>query len=148
MADCVPTSNEGWKEIEKIRIVFDLAALSIKPILVGFGLNWLCWSARKSKTTPYSDFSNFPGKKNHSSEVKIAPKIVHTYFLIYSRCEWFDCRWESALSEVGRSLPPSSSSIFEVRPTRPEAWRQVALLGGQYVLQSFFQQAFEAASKL
>ena len=142
MADCVPTSNEGWKEIEKIRIVFDLAALSIKPILVGFGLNWLCWSVRKSKTTPYSDFSNFPEKKNHSSEVKIAPKIVHTYFLIYSRCEWFDCRWESALSEVGRSLPPSSSSIFEVRPSRPEAMAASSSIGRPVCTTKFLPASF------
>ena len=105
----------------------------------GFGLDWLGWSAGKFKTTPtILIFQIFLGK-THSSEVKI---VVLTYFLSYSRCEWFDCGWESALSEVGRSLPPSSSSIFEVRPTRPEAMAASSSIGRPVCTTKFFPASF------
>ena len=131
---------KGQRKLKKI--VFYLATLSIKPRLGGFGLDWLCWSAGKFKTTPtIQNFQIILGKKNHSSEVEIAPKL-YTYFLIYSRCEWFDCRWESALSEVGRSLPPSSSSIFEVRPTRPEAMAASSSIGRPVCTTKFLPASF------
>ena len=80
--------------------------------------------------------------------MKIAPKL---YTLIF----WFTADVNDLIAGenqhylrlAGASLPHQAVfSRSDQRGQRP--WRQAALLGGQYVLQSFFQQAFEAASKL
>ena len=115
----------------------------------GFGLDWLGWSAGKFKTTPtILIFQIFLGK-THSSEVKIVTPTLYS-LIFWATADVNDLiagENQHYLRLAGASLP--HQAVFSRSDQRGQRhWRQVALLGGQYVLQSFFQQAFEAASKL